>query len=97
MLKENKINYSRQDTIVPYVVKRINNRLYVYRQFRAGKKVVSIYIGPLEEIAEFYLKHKKEFRKEKRRGRDLNPGAPTGASDLESDPLDLTQAPRPKL
>ena len=46
---------------MPYVVKRIYNRLYVYRQFRVGKKVVSVYIGPLDKIAEFYEKFNKNM------------------------------------
>ena len=96
--KQQVFNYTKKDTIVPYVVKKQRYKgrvyLYVYKQFRIGKKVLSIYVGPLDKIVEFYEKHKP---KGKRRGRDLNPGAPNGASDLESDPLDLTQAPRPKL
>ena len=42
---------------VPYVVKRIHGRLYVYRQFRVGKKVVSVYIAPFDRIVDFYIEH----------------------------------------
>ncbi len=63
--KQQVFNYTKKDTIVPYVVKRINNRLYVYRQFRAGRKVISEYIGPFEKIVEFYLENFQKLQKGK--------------------------------
>ncbi len=36
------------------VVKRIKGKLYVYEEFRVGGKVVTKYVGPLEEIVRTY-------------------------------------------
>ncbi len=36
------------------VVKKIKGKLYVYEQFRVGGKVVTKYVGPLEEIVRLY-------------------------------------------
>ena len=54
---------------------------YVYIQHRNNEKVITRYVGKLEEIIEFYLRNKN--RLEKCRGRDLNPGKP----DYESGAL----------
>ena len=71
-----------------YVVKRITKKLksdgsvrtyyYVYEQYRDGKRVVTRYIAPLEEIVEFYIKYMEANKgnKEWWTGRDLNPGPP---------------------
>ncbi len=52
------INYLLNPSLVPYVVKRIYGRLYVYRQFRVGPRVVTEYIGPLDKIVESYISKK---------------------------------------
>ncbi len=36
------------------VVKRIKGKLYVYEEYRIGRKVITKYIGPLEEIVRLY-------------------------------------------
>ena len=51
-----------------FVVKRVTKKLksdgsirtyyYVYEQFRDGKRVVTKYIAPLDNIIEFYIKHR---------------------------------------
>ncbi len=71
-----------------FVVKRITKKLksdgsirtyyYVYEQYRDGKKVVTKYVGPLEEIVKFYIKHKQKHEEnieEWARG-DSNPRPP---------------------
>ena len=55
-----------------YVVKKINGRKYVYKQFRVGRKIVSKYIGSLNKMVEFYIENKDNFNVCGRR--DLNPG-----------------------
>ena len=57
---------------MPYVVKKIAGKQYVYKQFRVGKKVLSIYVGPLDKIAEFYLTHKDHL--DKTRHSQMGPG-----------------------
>ena len=81
---------------VTYVVKRIKKRVkstgeiryyyYVYRQERKGDKVFTKYIGPLENIVEFYLKNLV-------RGVGFEPTMGLHPPDLESGPLDLARAP----
>ena len=44
---------------VAIVVKRVKGRLYVYEQYRMGGKVVTRYIGPLEEMARVYELYKR--------------------------------------
>ena len=51
-----------------FVVKRVTKKLksdgsirtyyYVYEQYRDGKRVVTKYIAPLDNIIEFYVKHR---------------------------------------
>ncbi len=67
-----------------YVVKRIRKKLkdgtvktyyYVYEQYRDGDRVPTKYIAPLEEIVEFYIKHKRKHEERWARG-DSNPRPP---------------------
>jgi hypothetical protein len=44
---------------VAIVVKRVKGRLYVYEQYRLGGRVVTRYIGPLEEMARVYELYKR--------------------------------------
>ena len=64
-----------------YVVKRLFKDLsdgtkgvyyYVYEQYRQGNKVVTKYIGKLDDIIEFFIKHRNSGKWWT--GRDLNPG-----------------------
>ncbi len=65
-----------------FVVKRVTKKLksdgsirtyyYVYEQYRDGKRVVTKYIAPLDNIIEFYVKHVENEKWWT--GRDLNPG-----------------------
>ncbi len=67
-----------------FVVKRITKKLksdgsirtyyYVYEQYRVGKKVITRYIGSLEEIVKFYVENKQNLE-EWARG-DSNPRPP---------------------
>ena len=50
-----------KEPLVPYVVKWINGRPYVYFQQRIEGRVVTEYIGPLVRIVEFYLKYKDKL------------------------------------
>ncbi len=64
-----------------FVVKRVTKKLksdgsirtyyYVYEQYRDGKKVITRYIAPLDNIIEFYIKNLEEWA----RG-DSNPRPP---------------------
>ena len=36
------------------VVKKVKGKLYVYEQFRVSSKVITKYVGPLEEIVRLY-------------------------------------------
>ncbi len=49
---------------------RVRYYYHVYEQYRIGDRVITRYIGKLEEIVESYLKIKEWT------GRDLNPGPP---------------------
>ena len=49
---------------------RIRYYYYVYEQYRIGDRVITRYIGRLDEIVELYLKMSEWT------GRDLNPGPP---------------------
>ncbi|OYT39177.1 MAG: hypothetical protein B6U89_04660, partial [Desulfurococcales archaeon ex4484_58] len=42
------------------VVKRVKGHLYVYEQYRVGDKVITKYIGPLEELARIYQIYRLE-------------------------------------
>ncbi len=55
------------------VVKRIKGKLYVYDEFRdpVTRKVQTIYIGPLEEMARVYQLYKSLGKVEKLTKRDL--------------------------
>ncbi|RLG82316.1 MAG: hypothetical protein DRO40_08010 [Thermoprotei archaeon] len=52
------------------VVKRIRGKLYVYEQYRLGSRVITKYIGPLEEIVRIYqifkLKNMVNYKLSKR-------------------------------
>ncbi len=72
-----------------FVVKRIKDKLYVYLQGRENGKIVTKYIGPLDKIAEFYLRAKSQ---DWCGGWDLNPRRPSPA-DLKSAPFDQARAP----
>ena len=72
MMETTVFNYKNNQLIMPYVVKRVYGKLYVYRQFRVGKKIFTKYIGSLEKIVNFYLQNKDNFNVCGRR--DLNPG-----------------------
>ena len=81
---------------VTYVVKRIRKKIkstgetkyyyYVYRQERRGDKVRTKYIGPLEDIVEFYLKNIGKLAP----GAGFEPArgiCPTGSPGLPLSPL----------
>ncbi len=42
------------------VVKRVKGKLYVYEQYRLNGKVVTKYIGPLEELVRIYQIYRLE-------------------------------------
>ena len=52
-------NYIENEEFMPYVVKRINGIKYIYKQFRVGSKIITKYIGKLDDIVEFYLQNHK--------------------------------------
>ena len=72
--KKSGVNYNISEEFMPYVVKKIGGKLYVYRQFRVGEKVITKYIGSLNKIVDFYIKNKNILKECP--GRDLNPGSP---------------------
>ena len=54
---------------MPYVIKRIKGKRYVYQQFKIGDKTISKYIGNFDKIIMFYIENKDICGR-----RDLNPG-----------------------
>ena len=42
------------EVILTLVVKKVKGKLYVYDQFRVSGKVITKYVGPLEEIVRLY-------------------------------------------
>ena len=52
-------------------VKRIHGRLYVYEQYRVDGRLVTKYIGPLEEMARVYQLYKSLGKVERLSKRDL--------------------------
>jgi hypothetical protein len=60
-----------EESRLTLVVKKIKGRLYVYEQYRAGGKVETRYIGPLEEMARVYQIYKSLGKVEKLTKRDL--------------------------
>ncbi len=53
------------------VVKRVKGRLYVYDEYRLNGKVVTNYIGPLDEMARIFQIYKSLGKVEKLSRRDL--------------------------
>ncbi len=65
------------------VVKRVKGRLYVYEEYRSGGRVVTRYVGPLEEMSRVYMVYKSLGKVERLSRRDLRRLAKAIVEELE--------------
>ncbi len=69
MTREKIVSIGRSSLTI--VVKRVKGRLYVYDEYRLNGKVITQYIGPLEEMARVFQIYKTLGKVEKLSKRDL--------------------------
>ena len=69
MAREKVVSVGRSSLTI--VVKRVKGRLYVYDEYRLNGKVVTNYIGPLDEMARVFQIYKSLGKVEKLSKRDL--------------------------